>query len=117
MAGFFERFNTTVLLVMTPCSLAYLVSTRRGNTLLPSSAEIKKSQVLCIIEILISIKASNSLSIWTTVSFSRNILSYGFKYKPKNKHTHTTYITMLQQPEANKQYSTRQPVAQSHNCQ
>ena len=40
-------FNTAVLLVMTPCSLAYLVSTRRRNTLLPSSAEIKKNLKFC----------------------------------------------------------------------
>ena len=34
-------FNTAVLFVMTTCSLAYLISTRRRNTLLPFSAEIK----------------------------------------------------------------------------
>jgi hypothetical protein len=82
-------FSTMVLMVMTPCSLAYLVSTRRRNTLLPSSAGIKKSRILCIDETLVSIKASNFLSIWATVSFSRRILSYGFKYK--HTHTHSIY--------------------------
>ena len=99
---------------------------------------VTKSQILCFIENLVSIKASNSLSIWATVSFSRRILSYGFKYKHKhthththtNKHTHThtnththkhthtqshththtAYIAMLQQPEAN----NNQPDNQLH---
>jgi hypothetical protein len=104
------RFNTTVLLFMTPCSLAYLVSTRRRNTLLPFSAEIEKSQILCIIEILVSIKASNSLSIWAIVSFSRRILFYGFKYKNTHTHTRHTYTDMFQQPEAN----NNQPDIQLH---